>query len=98
MRRVTESISAIEECVRNGRIIILPYGRTDRIYHVFRRKTKLGKTVWTYKEISYETLAFNIARSGDDGLYFNTIEKAKNAIRSLIPVYGGSSVAIQEYE
>ena len=80
----------IESCIRDGRILILPFARTDKIYHCFRRKMRSGKIVWTFRKIPYEWMAYLISRDGNDGMFSNDFYEAKRICQSCAAQFGGS--------
>lgn len=76
MERTVNELRVPLEDVAAGKVLILPLGRNDEIWHTIVRLTKFGEMSTAVRRSSYESMAMYIAAHGDDGNFFGSKEEA----------------------
>lgn len=82
-KRLEERLRAIEDDVAAGKILILPFGVQDEIWHAFERSTQTGERSAAARRTSYVSMVTFIAAHGDDGNFFGSKREAEARVAEM---------------
>ena len=85
---VVERLADLEDRLESGTLVEIPIKRQAYIYHLIKRKSKYGVVNWCKRKIPWTTYVANIAKNGDDGLYFAMSEQAEARLQELREIQG----------